>query len=273
MDNTTEVSGSPEPTELDPVANQDEATAGQATAAEGEADQPKEQADLQEAKPPKTFTQEEVNEQIQRRLAKEARKHARELEQRLAALQQQPPKQQAAPPKPSEDDAQPQQLTREQVIEEAKKLAPQFAQQALEQQRQQAQLATFWERADEVAERFPDFDQAVRDPSFVELSGSIYEFVVESDVGPEMTYQLSKNRAKAREIARMSPMQAARALIAIESELKAKPKAQVSRAPDPVNPVGNRGSASRSSLPSDDDDIETWMRKDAERMRKAGLIR
>jgi hypothetical protein len=30
--------------------------------------------------------------------------------------------------------------------------------------------------------------------------------------------------------------------------------------------VGNRGRASSSSLPSDDDDIETWMRKERSRL-------
>jgi hypothetical protein len=32
--------------------------------------------------------------------------------------------------------------------------------------------------------------------------------------------------------------------------------------------VGSRGKTTTSSLPSDDDDIETWMRKERDRQRK-----
>jgi len=88
-----------------------------------------------------------------------------------------------------------------------------------------------------------------------------------------VAYHLSKNRAQARSIARMDDIDAVLALKTLESELKAKPKAQPSRAPDPINPVGNRGNASRSAMPSDDDDPDTWRQKELERMRKAGLIR
>lgn len=278
MELSTEVSGLPEPTALAPVANQVEDDLSQATAAEGEGNQPQEQAE----QTPKTFTQEEVDALIQKRLTKEARRQERATAQREQALRAELEslRQPRTPPKPTEGDkpddqappAQTFQLTKDQLAElieaETKKRAPQFAQQQAEQERQQAALDKFWERADELSERFPDFDGVVKDPGFKEMRGAIYEFCMESEQGPEVAYHLAKNRALARQIDRMGPMAAARALVSLEGELKAKPKAQPSKAPDPINPVGNRGTASRSSLPSDEDDIDTWMRKERERMAK-----
>jgi hypothetical protein len=66
----------------------------------------------------------------------------------------------------------------------------------------------------------------------------------------------------------MSPVKAARELARLEAELASKPKAQPSKAPEPIRPVGSRGAGSSSSLPSDDDDIATWMRKERERTQR-----
>ena len=93
------------------------------------------------------------------------------------------------------------------------------------------------------------------------------EFISESDLGADVAYFLGKNPAKAAEIAGLTPMKAARELSRIESELAARPKATPSKALEPISPVGVRGKASSSSLPSDSDDIDTWMRKEQARMR------
>jgi hypothetical protein len=274
MDNTTEVVEQSAPTELDPVANLDEANPDQATAAEGAGDQPQEQAEQQEAKPPKTFSQEEVDALIQKRLVKEARRSERVMAQKLAEIQGQ---QKPVTPEPKREDfandEAHQRAQLDHVIRtKAEEIAAQRVNETLAKQQQQTAVQKFWERADDVADRFPDFQSAVSDPT-LPLTQSMADFAFESEVGPELVYHLSKNRGKASSIAQMGPMQAARALMTLESELKAKPKAQPSRAPDPINPVGNRGSASRSSMPSDEDDVDTWRRKETERMRRAGLIR
>lgn len=258
-----EIPGLPGSAELVPAENKTEVLE-QVTATEG--DDPEQQ----DAKPAKTFSQEEVDAVIAKRLAKEARKQGR-LEAELEAARSQ--LQKLAPPAPKRDefatDEEHQQAQIQHAIqEEARKLAAQEVKKLTEQDKQQKAVSSFWERADDVVERFPDFETAVTDPGFVQLSGHVYEFVMDSEIGPEMAYHLSKNRAKATAIREMSPIQAARALLTLESELKAKPKARPSNAPEPINPVGNRGRATASALPSDDDDIDTWMRKEQARMRK-----
>jgi len=62
----------------------------------------------------------------------------------------------------------------------------------------------------------------------------------------------------------MSAIGAAVELSKLEREL-ATPKARPSNAPEPITPVGTRGRASTSNLPSDDDDIDTWMKKERKR--------
>jgi hypothetical protein len=93
------------------------------------------------------------------------------------------------------------------------------------------------------------------------------EFIAESDLGADVAYYLGKNPGKAHEISQLSTIRAARELGKIESELAARPKANPSKAPEPISPVGQRGKASVSSLPSDSDDIDTWMKKEQARMR------
>lgn len=271
MDTNQEVSTQVEPTELEPVANPVEAEPSQATAAEGEGDQTQEQVE----QPKKTFSQEEVDALIQKRLTKEARRSERLMAQKLAEMEaklKQPEKPEPKREDFADDEAHQRAKLQHLIQTEAEKLAAQRVQETLTKQQQQSAVQKFWERADEVADRFPDFQAAVTDPA-LPLSPAMADFAFESEVGPELVYHLSKNRGKATAIAQMGPIQAARALMTLESELKAKPKAQPSRAPDPINPVGNRGSASRSAMPSDDDDIDTWRQKELDRMRKVGLIR
>ena len=128
-----------------------------------------------------------------------------------------------------------------------------------------ARRESFDKKAEKVAERFPDFKEVVHNPT-LPINEAMAEFIAESDVGPEIAYHLGKDPDLAERIAGMSPIRAARELARIESELS-QLKAKPSKAPEPISPVGNRGRVA-SSAPADEDDIDTWMRKERERMRK-----
>jgi hypothetical protein len=254
LDNA-QVAGVPAPMDS-AIANQPEVNADQVTAAEGQADQ-------QEQAQAKTFTQEEVDALIQKRLLKEERRIHRRIESQLRdqITQQQPaPKREAF----ENDEAYQQALLDKKAEEKAKAL--------LEQRERDKALATrrekFEAQAEELADRYPDFDAVARNPHLT-INEAMAEFISESDVGAELAYALGKKPSLAADIAHMSPVQAARALAKLEAEIASKPKAQASKAPDPINPVGNRGRATATAMPSDDDDIDTWMRKERERVRKA----
>jgi hypothetical protein len=201
---------------------------------------------------PKTFTQEEVNAIVAREKAREARRALREMQRQPPSQPQQTPQQ-----APQEGEPSKPRVTQEDV------------QAYLAQQRAQESLNTFLEKAEDAVERFPDYMTVVTDPR-LPFNEEMIDFFADSEVGTDLAYHLAKNPAKALAIARLSPLKAGRELTRLEAELKAKPKATPSKAPDPITPVGSRGNARSSPLPSDDDDMETWARKERERVAKRG---
>jgi hypothetical protein len=207
---------------------------------------------------PKTFTQSELDQIVAREKAKAERKAYRDA---LKAQHQQPqpePKREAFVSDEAYTQAQLEHLAE-------RKAAEKLAQREYEREAERRQEA-FLEKAEKAAERFPDFQLVVSNPNLA-INESMYEFISDSDLGPDIAYFLGKNPMKASAIAQMSPVKAARELVKLESELASRPKATPSKAPEPIKPVGSRG-ASTSALPSDSDDIETWMRKERERTRK-----
>jgi hypothetical protein len=227
------------------------------TAPGGEVDETK------QAEPVKTFTQAEVDAMVQKRLLKEERRVHRRVEQQLRE-QSEAKTREIAPQRDEfrDDDAY--------LQAQIEHLAEKKAAEKLEQRRQATEAEerneSFISKAEKVAERYPDFQQVVGNPA-LRINDGMAEFVSDSEQGAELAYFLGKNPARAADIANLSPIKAARELTRIEGELAAKPKATPSKAPEPISPVGVRGKASSSSLPSDEDDINTWMRKEQARMR------
>ena len=209
---------------------------------------------------PKTFTQAEVDALIQKRLVKEARRQARNAEQvaRERVLANEPKREEFR------DDETFSQAHIEHLAE--KKAAEKLAQRERAEQQERA-AESFLEKAEKAQERYPDYQAVVGNPSLAINEGMV-EFIAESDLGADVAYFLGKNPMKAAQIAQMSPIKAARELSRIESEIASKPKANPSKAPEPISPVGTRGKSSVSALPSDEDDIDTWMKKEQARSRR-----
>lgn len=211
----------------------------------------------------KTFTQAEVDALIQKRLLKAERRFSKQIEQTLREQQQakvlEEPKREAF-----RDDEAYSQARIEHLIEvkAAEKLAERQRQQEAERMQE-----TFLEKAEKAVEKYPDFNDVVGNPTLA-INTNMAEFIAESELGHEVAYHLGKNPALAARIANMSPVKAAMEMARIEREIAAKPQAKPSKAPEPINPVGNRGKSSSSPLPSDDDDIATWMRKERDRLRR-----
>jgi len=115
-------------------------------------------------------------------------------------------------------------------------------------------VEAFEDRLDEAREKLPDFDTALAAAKGREVKPHITELVVESEKGALLTYFLAKNPEKLAELNRMSPVQAAKAVGALEARLTlAKPKKTPS-APAPAKPVA--GSAAPSSP---DAEIEAYL--------------
>jgi hypothetical protein len=208
------------------------------------------------------FTQAELNEAVQKRLLKEERRVHRRVE---AQLREQFERQQAQVAPRRESYATDEAFTLAQRDQEIERKAEEKLQ-AREREREAArQLDSFEERAEKAAERYPDFESVARNPT-LRISDPMAEFIRLSEQGPDIAYHLGKNPSLADRLASMSPIGAAVELSRLEREIASRPQAKASNAPEPITPVGTRGRASSSALPSDDDDYATWAKKEIARM-------
>jgi hypothetical protein len=243
-----------------PVVSDDvnpESNIPEGTAPEGVVDKEKQD------EPAKTFTQAEVDALIQKRLLKEERRVHRRIEQ-----QQREQQQTQALTQPTRESYRDEEAFLQANLEHfaEKRAAEKLAERDRVQETERRQEA-FMEKAEKASERYTDFQVVVSNPA-LSINDSMAEFISESDHGADVAYFLGKNPLKAAQIAALSPIKAARELARIESDIASRPQVTASKAPDPITPVGSRGKASTSSSPNDDDDIDTWMRKEAARQRK-----
>jgi hypothetical protein len=237
------------PVELQDTKPQENAPEG--TATEGEAE--KEQGKPQD----RVFTQAELDAAVQKRLIREQRRWMKQMQEAKPPLQE-----------PSRDSFRDDEAFSTAQLEylAEKKAEQKLADREKAQQAERMQEA-FLEKAEKATERFPDFQTVVSNPA-LHINDAMAEYIAESDLGADVAYHLGKNPLKAAAIAQMTPVKAARELSRIESEIASKPKATPSKAPEPINPVGSRGTPRSSSLPSDEDDVSTWMQKEWERTHR-----
>lgn len=252
---TQDLAGTPAPTESE-VVKQAEPDTPEVTATEGDVEK------QEQVKEERKFTQAELDAAIQRRLLKEERRVHRRIEQQM---REQMSKQIAEVEPKREAFRDDEEFARAQIEHIAEVKAAEKLAERERVQKADRRAEAFLEKAEKAGERYADFQSVISNPN-LRINEEMAEFISESDHGPDVAYFLGKNPLKAADIASMSPMQAARALLSIETEIASKPKATPSKAPEPINPVGSRGKASSSPLPSDDDDMETWARKERARL-------
>lgn len=112
-------------------------------------------------------------------------------------------------------------------------------------QEQQRQLMSGWQqRIGEFRSTAGDFDDVLAAVEHIEIPPEIQRALIEYDNGPQLAYALAKEPKELQRIARIeSPRAALRELGKFEARLSAQaetPKraAPVSRAPEPIKPVG-----------------------------------
>ena len=145
--------------------------------------------------------------------------------------------------------------------------ALQARQVAAQKQQYLKQLTDGWEgRVAEAESKYDDFDEKVGD---LKPNSALTIAIMESENGPDIAHYLADHLDEAQAIAQLPALAQIRAIGRLEAKLlaaPAKPKTP-SKAPAPISPV-NGGSGATNEMPSDKDDINTWMRKENERMRK-----
>lgn len=212
----------------------------------------------------KTFTQEELDAAIGKRLAREQRKWEREQAARAAETQARkapveiPPIEQFASPEEYAD------LLAERKAEEL--LARR------EQARAQSEIIeSYHDKEEEARNKYDDFEQVAYNPK-LPITNEMAQTIQSSDVGPDMAYYLGSNPKEAERISRLSPLQQAKELGKIEAKLAESPVVKkTSSAPAPIAPITARSTGSSATDTTDPRSIKSmstseWI--EAERQRQ-----
>ncbi len=204
---------------------------------------------------PKTFSQEELDAAIGKRLAREQRKWERERQVAPAAPVDIPPVDQF-----------------DSVEAYAEARAVKLIEQR-EQQRQQSDiLESYHEREEEARGKYDDFEQVAYNPKLT-ITNVMAETIQNSDVGPDVAYYLGTNPKEADRIARLSPFSQAKEIGKIEAKLADNPPVKkTSSAPAPIAPVTARGTSGAAFDTTDPRSTKTMSTSDwiaADRARQA----
>jgi hypothetical protein len=205
----------------------------------------------------KTFTQEELDAAIGKRLAREQRKWERER--------------QVATPAPAPvDDLKIEQFETPEAYAEAKALK---IVQDRELYRQQTEIASaYHEREEDARGKYDDFDQVAYNPQ-LRITDVMAQTIQSSEIGPELAYHLGTNPKEADRISKLAPLVQAREIGKLEAKLVSAPPVvkKTSSAPAPFVPVTARGPATPTYDTTDPRSIKSMSTSEwiaAERVRQ-----
>ena len=213
----------------------------------------------------KTFSQEELDAAIGKRLAREQRKWEREQANRQAETQVL-----RAAPTATADQF-------ESTEAYADALAYQKAEELIakrEAAKQQSQvLESYHDLEEEARTKYDDFEQVAYNPK-LPVTNVMAETIQSSEIGPELAYYLGSNPKEAERISRMTPLSQAKEIGKIEAKLvSAPPVKKTTSAPAPISPVTARSSGSPAFDTTDPRSTKTmtdsqWIEAERARQRK-----
>jgi len=219
---------------------------------------PRQEGEHQEASA-RTFTQDELNEIIKKRLARQEHSLRSEFNSRIAALNQTPQ------PSPA---LTPEQQAMEETIEQR---TQQRLAQAIQQATLQQQLAEFAGREDKAREKYQNYDDITRAAN-VPISPTAAEVIRTLEEGPELAYYLGSNLQEAARIATLPPMRQVWELRGLAEKMKSpsfvspgtstKP---LSRLPGSSNPMNFPTTDARSLSHMD---TASWIAAESARVSK-----
>jgi len=205
----------------------------------------------------KTFTQEELDAIVGKRLAREQRKWEREQAQKATAP--------AAPselPPPDQFDS---------VETYAKAYAEQMLKERELQKQRSEYVEAYHDREEDARAKYDDFEQVAYNPN-LRITTVMAETIQTSDIGPDVAYYLGSNPKEADRISRMPPILQAKEIGKIEAKLVSNPPVKkTSNAPTPISPVTARSSGAPAYDTTDPRSIKTMTTSEwiaAERARQ-----
>jgi len=174
---------------------------------------------------PRTFTQEELDATIGKRLARERRAWEREHQETVTPL--------------------PVEVAPVDQFESVEAYAKAYAEKAIEQREQARRQSDVFEsyhtKEEQARGKYDDFDQVAYNPK-LPISSVMAQTIRESDAGTDVAYYLGTNPKEAQRISMLSPYAQAKEIGKIEATLAASPPVKkVSSAPAPFTPVASSG--------------------------------
>ena len=211
---------------------------------------------------PKTFTQEELDAVIGKRLVRERSKWEKVQAQKAAEI----------PYAPAEV---PVLENFESTEAYADALAIRKAHELIQKQdiqRQQAAFLTaYHDKEEEARDKYDDFEQVAYNPN-LRITSVMAETIQASEVGPEVVYYLGSNPKEADRISHLQPFLQAKEIGRIEAKLvDSPPVRKTTSAPPPIEPVTARGGTNRVVDTTDPRSVKSmstseWI--EADRMRQ-----
>ena len=239
-----------------------------------------------EAKPERTFSQAELDQAIEKRLAKERRKR-HELETRVRvteelALKGRPAEQ--PPAKPADGEPKREAFDTYETYLEAraewkaeKKVEERFHKQREEESRTRTEAETrkasgeFRAKAEKFAAQVEDFHEVMSE-SEAPMTKAMADAIVSADeAGPGIAYHLAKNPQEAERIAGLSEASQAREIWKLEQKLGSAPSPkQPSKAPPPIDTVKGRTTVADDGEPDPKDTTKwvAWRNKQVAKTRR-----
>jgi hypothetical protein len=204
----------------------------------------------------KSFSQEELDAIVSKRLAREQRKWERE-------------RQVATPPPVDVAPAD----TFESVDAYAEALVAKKLEQRDQLRLQSEAIEQYHDREEEARGKYDDFEQVAYNPN-IKITKVMAEAIHSSASGPDVAYYLGSNAKEADRISRLAPLAQAREIGRLEALVAASPPVKkTSTAPEPFTPVTPRSSGSPSFDTTDPRSIQTmttseWIAADRARQVK-----
>lgn len=239
-----------------------------------------EEGESPEAKPERTFTQKELDEVVQKRLAKESRRAEKLAEARLRAeyaererdalkAQINPPAAQPSGEPKLEDyqdwdtfDKARLKWYGEQIVGSIRK-----EREAQQQERQREQTKTaIAPKVDAARTKYEDFDDVALSVSFPESAAPAQAAMLHSKITGELYYYLGSNPAEAEAISRLPPIEQVYAIRDLETKLTAPPSP--TRAPPPIVPNTGKSPVAKSYSDMNYDEFVAARRKEIAAKRR-----
>ena len=214
---------------------------------------------------PKSFSQEELDAAIGKRLAREQRKWERDQAQRQSEQQTL----RAAPTASADQFESTEAYTEALTLQKAEELIAKR-----EAAKQHSAILESYQELEEAArDKYDDFEQVAYNPK-LPITDVMADTIRSSDVGPELAYYLGTNPKDAERISRLAPLAQAKEIGKIEAKLASDPPMKrTTSAPAPISPVTARSTGSPAYDTTDPRSTKTmtdsqWIEAERKRQMK-----